>query len=113
MLRWGLIIALAVLALLLAGHPAAQSRSHPRLALTTMSPLTVRGTGFHRRERVRVVASGGGTQTTRHVKARRSGGFVVSFAGHRPCGVLTVRATGSAGSRARLGGIRVPECMVH
>jgi hypothetical protein len=118
--RWSLIIALVAGAVAIGGHAAAQpqaqaSRSHPRLSLAQRSPLKVRGAGFRRHERVRVVArAGAGAPSTRHVKAGRSGTFVVSFPG-RPaarCGLLLVRATGSRGSRAAVG-VRSPECNVH
>ena len=113
-----LIIPLAAAALAIAGHTAAQPQTPPpraRLSFIQRSPLKVRGAGFHRRERVRVVARvGAGAPLTRHVRARRSGSFVVSFSGQSaaPCGLLIVRATGAQGSRAAIGG-RSPECMVR
>ena len=117
-MRWSLIIALVAAVAALGGHAAAQpqaSRSHPRLSLAQRSPLKVRGAGFRRHERVRVVArAGGGAAATRHVKARRSGSFVVSLPGvpAARCGLLIVRATGAQGSSASLG-VRSPECTVH
>jgi hypothetical protein len=116
--RSRLLIALTVLAVLVAGIAVAQPRaSHarPRLSLLQRSPLKVRGAGFHRTERVRVVARvNGGAPVTRRVNARRTGRFVVSFADQASpgCGVLLVKATGSRGSRASLA-LRSPECMVR
>jgi hypothetical protein len=115
--RWSLIIALVAAVAALGGHAAAQpraSRAQPRLSLAQRSPLKVRGAGFRRHERVRVVARAGGAAATRHVKARRSGSFVVSLPGvpAARCGLLIVRATGAQGSSASLG-VRSPECTVH
>jgi hypothetical protein len=117
-MRGRLLILLTTVALVTAGQAAAQpqaSRSHARLSLSQPNPLKVRGAGFHRHERVRVVARiDGAAPMTRHVKARRSGGFVVSFpAASGPCGHLRVSATGSEGSRAALSNIRVPDCIVR
>jgi hypothetical protein len=116
--RWHRIIPLTLVALVSAGHAAAEptaSHSHARVSLLQRSPLKVQGAGFHRHERVRVVARvGGQASLIRHVKARRSGRFVVSFGGQTspPCGLLRVNATGSRGSRAVLRGIKLPDCVI-
>ncbi len=110
MARWRLCIPVAAAALAIAGQTAAQSASRAHLSLADRSPLTIRGTGFHRHERVRVVAHAGGT-FTRRVTASRSGGFTVSFTSQSapPCGPLSISARGSLGSRA-LTHIKQPEC---
>jgi hypothetical protein len=115
MARWSLAIALVAVAVALAAQAAAQpgvERSHARLSLLTRSPLTVRGTGFHRRERVRVVVRSAGGRLTRRARANRSGRFSVSFAGDPPprCSPLYVTATGRRGSHATLASTKLPEC---
>jgi hypothetical protein len=112
MARWRLSIALAVMALAIAGQAAAQQRPH--LTLTDRSPLKVHGTGFHGHERVWVVAhAGAGRRFTRRVTASGSGGFSASLVGRsRPCGHVRISATGSRGSVARLSGLNFPACIV-
>jgi hypothetical protein len=76
---------LAVLAALVA---VAIARHDPaRLAPTSFEPLTVRGTGFHARERVRVrVTRSTGDAVVRRVRATGRGSFVLAFAGVQACG---------------------------
>jgi hypothetical protein len=59
-------------------------------------PLRVKGTGFVPGERVRVELVG---RESRTVSASSSGSFRVSFPSDR-CQSVTVKATGSKGSRA-------------
>jgi hypothetical protein len=81
----------------------------PALAVTSVQPLTVRGVGFHARERVTIVAYAAG----RHVAtllADARGAFVVRFRGVilRGCSGYAIQARGSMGSRASLR--FMPEC---
>jgi hypothetical protein len=64
--------------------------------------FTVRGSGFRRRELVRVTVTpiGATTGRTRRVRASARGTFVLAFAGVEPCRGVRGRAVGSAGSRA-------------
>jgi hypothetical protein len=66
-------------------------------------PLTLRGTRFSARERVRVSVSTSVSAASR-VTATRAGSFVVSFPGlsYDRCNGLLAVAVGSEGSRARL-----------
>jgi len=74
-------IALAVLA---AAGPAAHvsARSRPALRFVTLSPVSVHGSGFGARERVRMRLQAHDTLIAiRHVRTTRRGGFTVRFAG--------------------------------
>ncbi|HEY7077926.1 MAG TPA: hypothetical protein VH418_21260 [Solirubrobacteraceae bacterium] len=112
MLRRGLIVMLGAL-LLTAGGTAAAARPHARVWLSSRRPVTVHGSHFHRRERVRVVLRAGLTKVVRHVRASRTGRFTVTFAAvvRGPCGRISVVATGRRGSRAILAGMAQPDCI--
>ena len=89
---------LALLAALVALAPASQ---HAHLAPSSVTPLKVRGTGFHARERVRVrVTPSTGDAVTRRVRATGRGSFVLSFSGIDACGGIEGVATGTRGSHA-------------
>lgn len=105
-------LALAVPA---AAQPSSSLRPHARLSVAGASPLRIRGAGFHRRERVRVVVLAAGVRTRRRVRASRAGTLRVSFgaASPGPCVRFSVSATGSLGSRASLPGIMLPDCIVQ
>jgi hypothetical protein len=65
-----------------------------------LSPLTVRGIRFEPWERVTVTLDGGKRGTAR-VVANRLGGFRAEFKlTLRRCQTVTIRATGSRGSKA-------------
>jgi hypothetical protein len=88
-------VLVAILALALTPH------HHARLAPSSVVPLTVKGTGFHARERVRVrVTPSTGDAITRRVRATGRGSFVLSFAGIDACGGVEGVATGTRGSHA-------------
>jgi hypothetical protein len=74
-----------------------------KVRAVTLSPLVVRGSHFHARERVRVTATPGGS---RHVRTAANGTFSASFGAlpADPCngGSLTIAAAGSRGDRAEL-----------
>jgi hypothetical protein len=93
------LLAVAVACLVLA-VPAVAAR--PRLAIVRASPVTVRGTGFVARERVRLTLRTATRTVVRSTRANASGAFTVSFAGMRlgPCGAIA--AAGSRGDRASL-----------
>jgi hypothetical protein len=105
-------VALAVPA---AAQPRASAHRHARLSLAGASPLSIRGAGFHRRERVRVVVRAPGERVRRRVRATAGGTFRVSFgaAPQEPCVRFSVSAMGSLGSRAVLPGIKLPDCIVR
>ena len=90
---------LALLAALVALAPA--SHHHARLAPSSVTPLKVKGTGFHARERVRVrVTPSTGDAVTRRVRATGRGSFALSFSGLDACGGIEGVATGARGSHA-------------
>ena len=77
--------------------PATPGKSkRATLALKSLRPLVVVGTGFKPGESVRI----SGATATRTMSASRAGGFTARFRGVDPCGSLTVTAVGSMGSRA-------------
>jgi hypothetical protein len=84
-----------------------------RLSLADGKPVTVKGTGFHQRERVRVTVQENGRRVVRRVTASRRGTFTLRVpTATPPCGRWSGFATGSAGSRAILAGIMFPDCIV-
>ncbi|HUQ22275.1 MAG TPA: hypothetical protein VM049_04605 [Gaiellaceae bacterium] len=95
--------AAAVLVLVLALPTAAAQPRRATLELGTLAPLTIRGRGFGRSERVALTASAPNAQRKVSVLARPSGSFTARFElGVSRCTSLTVRAVGTRGSRAIL-----------
>jgi hypothetical protein len=94
----GLLCAAAA-ALVAAAAPGAS------LELSRMHPVTVEGTGFHTRERVRVVLHDDSGRHRRRARADASGAFSTAFKGVvvGRCEAFSVTAVGRAGSRARVG----------
>jgi hypothetical protein len=109
-MRYAFVIAFAVgLALLgSAATGAGEARGKATLKLTKGAPLTIRGSHFVPRERVRLRVTSG-DQATRRVTANGTGGFVAQFQlDFDRCNGLLVRAIGSEGSDAAL---KSPELM--
>jgi hypothetical protein len=100
---------IAVLLAVCASVPGAAGSA--RLTLATTSPLAVHGSGFQRRERVRVVVRYGSTYTHR-LRATRSGRFTTAFGriAVDRCSGFVVTATGRHGSRATLRRPPLPAC---
>src|SRR5438045_2937740 len=94
------LVAAAVLCLALAAPAVAAAP--PRLAIVRAAPLTVRGTGFAARERVRVTVRTTTRTVVRSARTNRDGVFTARFAGVGLGGCGTVAATGSSGDRATL-----------
>jgi hypothetical protein len=97
MARPCVLLAAAVVCLILAA-PASAAR--PRLAIVRAFPVTVRGTGFVARERVRVSVRTATRTVVRSTRANADGGFTLRFAGVRLGGCGAVGATGAHGDRA-------------
>ena len=105
------LLAAATAALLVAASGAAAV--HPALKLVTMSPLVVKGTAFHSRERVKVTATEAGATYVAVARASTTGAFTASL-GDVPasrCNGLSVRAIGARGSAATLKLPPLPACM--
>jgi hypothetical protein len=105
----GLVLSLAVFALLPVSSGTARSTAAAVVRVPDTTPFVVRGNRFKAREQVRVVVRVEG----RHVKtvrANAAGVFVARFPGLslRGCPGFVVRATGSKGSSAYLR--RLPGC---
>jgi hypothetical protein len=101
--------ALAILALgcttsIAAGAP--DSTARPTLKLIKRDPLTVRGTHFQARERVRVSAAGRQWRPRATVR----GGFVLILGGIDRCDTVRVVAVGDEGSRTILKILPSPLC---
>src|SRR3954447_16975919 len=94
------LLTAAALCLVLAAPPIAGAR--PRLAIVRAAPLTVRGTGFAARERVRVTVRTTTRTVVRSARTNDDGVFTARFAGVGLGGCGAVGATGSSGDRATL-----------
>ena len=108
-----LAILIAAASLGTAAAAGAAGQSQARLHILRAQPLTVRGTGFDARERVRVVVFAASTRQ-KMLQANAAGGFITRFSGvavsFGRCGTgLFVSARGSAGSFAALKR-PAPEC---
>jgi hypothetical protein len=90
----------AALCLLLAAPAVAGAR--PRLVLVRGAPVTVRGTGFAARERVRVTVRTATRTIARSARTNGDGVFTVRFAGVGLGACGAVAATGARGDRATL-----------
>lgn len=93
----------------LVGASTATAKTHARVAMQSTAPVTIRGTGFHARERVTVTVTTTGDRT-KVVRANARGVFTATFTrfaiGH--CIGYTIRAKGNHGSLATL--TLTPEC---
>jgi hypothetical protein len=104
--RYQVILRLgAVLAIFLGAAAASAGASPPTLRATSLTPFTIRGTGFAAQEQVRLELRVGRRQPTlRRVRADRDGRFTAKFGlfvALDPCtGTVVVTATGAAGSHA-------------
>jgi hypothetical protein len=96
------IVACAALVLGAASAEGSADRA-PSLRLVDVSPVTFRGAGFARLERVRIALTRNGRTTARRTRSSRAGTFRVGFGllALDPCrGAIVVRASGGVGSRA-------------
>ena len=106
-------VAAAALALGIAGLGAGSTLSqHPSLRLLKRAPLTLAGSHFRARERVRVTVTVEGARSARTMRASVKGSFVAGFAtGAGRCSAVRAVAIGGAGSRAVLKYLPAPACM--
>jgi hypothetical protein len=100
----GLPAALAALLVLVgtggsAGAQPARQHAGATLMPRSLDPFAVKGSGFKRRERVRVTVTPTSAEqgVTKRVRARRDGSFSVTFRGIQACNGVAV---GRRGSRA-------------
>ena len=99
------VLALAACVALVLGAASAEGSADraPSLRLVDVSPVTFRGAGFVRLERVRIALTRNGRTIVRRTRSTPTGAFTVSFGllALDPCrGAIVVRATGGLGSRA-------------
>jgi hypothetical protein len=101
----GVLLSVLALGLLAAGAGSARPseevpQAQPTMMVGPLAPLTVRGIRFKAWERVTVTLDGGKRGTAR-VVASRAGAFRTEFRiTLRACQTVTIRATGSRGSKA-------------
>ena len=102
------MLLLALVAALLPINAAA-STPKAHVVLLNSAPVTVRGTGFHRSERVVVTVSSRGSHTKKVIATAR-GVFRVVFQGYKVayCEPYAISAKGNRGSTAFMKVI--PEC---
>lgn len=98
------IVAIGGLASTAGGRPDTSKR--PTLNLVKRAPLTVRGTNFKARERVRVTA----VRRQWRARATLRGAFVLTLSGVDRCSWVRVVAVGDEGSRATLKALPAPAC---
>jgi hypothetical protein len=113
--RVGAVIAALVLVASAASIPTSLATAHrakhatPRLKLTHSDPVTVRGTGFKPRSRVRATLTASRT-FVRRLTASRQGAFTVKFpTAVDSCTVWSVSATSPHQATVVLRGAK-PEC---
>ena len=103
-------VALVVMLIAAVGAANAVAGTRARVSVTAAGPVTVRGTSFHKYERVTVTVDASSGTRTKVVKASARGVFTATFAhfaiGH--CIAYTIRAKGNHGSLATLS--VTPEC---
>jgi hypothetical protein len=102
------VLVAAAVVLLAGGAVVAQVGARPgrpqaKLRLTAIAPVSVRGSGFDARERVRLrLRSLAAPTATRRVRANRAGSFTASFLAVAVdrCSAFSVTAVGRSGRRA-------------
>jgi hypothetical protein len=102
-------IAATLAAALLIAATGSFAKQRPALALHFKASVVVDGSHFKAHERVKVMASSGGSAT---IRASSSGAFSVTLHGAPVdrCSGLVVRARGSAGSVAMIRRPPLPAC---
>lgn len=84
------------------------------LRMAKKTPLTVAGSHFKSRERVRVTATVSGSASMLAAKSSRAGSFSVAFSSTADrCSFVRVVAVGSAGSRATIKRLPGPGCILQ
>ena len=103
---------IAAVGALMLSTTSSASTSQPKLRILDRTPLTVRGTSFEARERVRVTATADGIVAVR-VRASAAGVFTATFETLSPtrCDTVRVVAVGAQGSRAVLKLLPAPGCI--
>jgi hypothetical protein len=110
-------VTLALLAALVVGAPGADGAARaqrpaptPTIVLSGVSPVAIKGSGFQRRERVRItVTLVGGNSRTKRVRAQ-GGAFKVTFKHLDGCDGAEADAVGRKGSRASFSFASVAGC---
>lgn len=107
------LTAAALALVLLAGSAPAATDAGPRVRLVSAAPLSLAGSGFAPREKVKLTVKLRGTTHHAVVTAGPGGRFVRRFALARGrCDPLTVSARGNRGSRVSWT-LNVPDCSLQ
>jgi hypothetical protein len=104
------VLAAAAAAALVLGAAASAATRPPTLRVVDAAPLTVAGTGFAARERVRIVL---GSHVVARVVASRAGRFTATAPGvaYDRCLGTGLSAVGTSGDRATIPGSKMlPAC---
>jgi hypothetical protein len=98
------VLVLVALVFSLVALPAGAATSKPRLRLVDdTAPATLRGSGFHSREHVRVVVLAGTRRSVKKVVATSVGRFTIRVQGDvNACAGFSATAVGNQGTRATL-----------
>lgn len=84
-----------------AGAEPAQPAAAAKLMPRSLEPLQLAGSGFKRRERVRITVTPTGSEAhSKRLRAKRNGSFTARFAGVDACNGIEAVAVGRRGSRA-------------
>jgi hypothetical protein len=98
------LLTLLVLAAIVVGAASAASMARPSLRVAGLDPVTVRGSSFHARERVKVTLVSGALKRTLSVRTSAAGRFTATFdllTPLDPCiAGWAVTAIGAEGDRA-------------
>lgn len=96
------VLTLAATVLISTGTPVFAGSGDPAVTLRSASPVTVTGTGFAARERVRVVVVLGHVRNVLRRRTNAHGAFRAVFAGMTAdrCSSLAVHAKGATGDTA-------------
>jgi len=108
----GMVLAAVVIALVWASAGLSSTpRPKPHLRVLDRAPLTLKGTYFRSRERVRITVVTTETRT-RTVRAARDGSFTAQFdaVAVGRCGGLALQAVGAQGSRASVKVLQQADC---
>jgi hypothetical protein len=87
------------------------TRTKPQLRILDASPVTLKGTHFRPRERVRITATAADTQT-KTARTSAAGSFTAQFPDLvvNRCSGLAVQALGARGDRASTKVLQQPDC---
>jgi hypothetical protein len=99
-------VAVAAMLVLLSARASASAQplrqaAPAKLTPRSLEPLQLAGSGFKRRERVRITVTPTGSEAvTKRLRAKRNGSFTATLTGVQACNGIEAAAVGRRGSRA-------------